>query len=226
MTRTPPIRYLAVVIEASRQAQHGKPATLILASASPRRREILTTAGVDFDALPAEIEEASRPGESPPDLAERLAREKALAVAGRLPDVPVRPVLGSDTIVVCRDAVLGKPRDAAHAVELLGRLMGRTHQVMTGIAVCWTDAGSAPSDVLSQVVVSEVEMRAASMAELEAYVALGESLDKAGGYALQGEGRRFVVEVRGSRSNVIGLPLEETLALLERAGYALAEAVR
>jgi septum formation protein len=136
-------------------------------------------------------------------------------VAARLSGEDRRPVLGSDTIVVLGPLVLGKPRDERHAVELLSKLMGRRHQVITGIAVCWTDG----SEALSRIVTSEVEMRDATREELEEYVAVGESLDKAGGYALQGEGRRFVVGVEGSHSNVIGLPLEETLELLERAGH-------
>jgi septum formation protein len=193
----------------------------VLASASPRRRQILSEAGLDFDVVPSTIEEKSRAGESPAELAERLAGEKALDVAGRLPDSPRRPVLGSDTIVVtAADEVLGKPRDDAHAVELLSQLVGTRHRVMTAIALAWTDGGKP----ISRVVVSEVEMRPATREELVAYVALGESADKAGGYALQGEGRRFIVGVEGSRSNVIGLPLEETLELLEEGGEPMPEA--
>jgi septum formation protein len=203
------------VTDSFAQGKSASPTTLILASASPRRRDILSAAGIDFEIVPADIEELARPSETPTDLAERLAREKALAVAARLSADRRLPVLGSDTIVVLGDLVLGKPRDEGHAVELLSKLMGRRHQVMTGIAVCWTDRHEA----LSRIVISEVEMRPATREELEDYVAVGESLDKAGGYALQGEGRRFVVGVEGSRSNVIGLPLEETLELLERAGH-------
>lgn len=188
---------------------------LVLASASPRRANLLDRAGVAFDIRPSRIEERPRAGETPTALAERLAREKALDVASVLDPDPPRPVLGSDTIVVAEDGgALGKPRDAEHAVELLGRLVGRTHRVMTAIALAWSDA----RPVRSRVVVSEVDMRPATKAELVDYVAVGESLDKAGAYALQGEGgRRFVVAVRGSETNVIGLPLEETLALLRRA---------
>ena len=190
----------------------------MLASASPRRREILEGAGVAFEIIPANLDEAPRAGETPVELAERLAREKALAVSARLPARPRRAVLGSDTIVVRGAQVLGKPRDREHAIELLAMLMGETHQVMTGIAVAWTDDDER---TISRVVVSQVEMRAASREELETYVDVGESMDKAGGYALQGEGRRFVVDVAGSRTNVIGLPLEETLELLSRAGHAI-----
>lgn len=187
------------------------PARLVLASASPRRSQILADAGLAFDIQPSTIEEATRPGEPAAELAERLAREKAIDVAQRLGSPPALPVLGADTIVVVGEDVLGKPRDEAHAVELLSRLMGTTHRVMTGIALAWSDG----REILSQVVTSQVEMRPATHQELVDYVAVGESLDKAGGYALQGEGRRFVLGVVGSTTNVIGLPLDETLALFE-----------
>lgn len=210
-------RYLASVTILPRPQNDQTASCLVLASASPRRREILAAAGIAFEVLPAQIDESPLVGESPPELAERLARTKALDVATRLPPAPARPVLGSDTIVVAGEAVLGKPRDESHAVELLAQLMGTTHRVMTGIALCWSD-GREP---ISRVVVSHVEMRQATRRELEEYVALGESLDKAGGYALQGEGRRFVVAVEGSPSNVIGLPLEETLELLDWASPSI-----
>ncbi len=184
----------------------------MLASASPRRSQILSEAGIRFEIQPSRIEEKTRAGERPEDLADRLAREKAEDVAGRLADKPATPVLGSDTIVVAGDQILGKPRDEVHAVELLSLLMGTTHRVMTGIALAWSDGRATTS----QVVTSHVEMRQATREELVEYVAVGESMDKAGGYALQGAGNRFVVGVVGSTSNVIGLPLEETLALFER----------
>jgi len=189
---------------------------LILASASPRRRELLARAGLAFEVVPADLDETLRPGETPEGHVERLAREKADAVARRLARTPVRLVLGSDTVVVLGGDVLGKPRDAAHAEALLARLVGRTHRVLTGVAVA-TSAGHAPR---SRVVESRVRMRPASADEIRAYVATGEPLDKAGAYALQGEGRRFVEAVEGSETNVIGLPLEETLALLREAGLA------
>lgn len=190
--------------------------TLVLASGSPRRSEILSEAGVPFEIDVSGIDEKSRAGEAPADLAGRLASEKCLDVARRRDDPESRPVLGADTIVVAPgDEVLGKPRDEAHAQILLAKLVGRTHQVMTGVAVSWSGADAT---VRTTVVCSDVTMRAATAAEIAEYVAVGESLDKAGGYALQGEGARFVERVEGSRSNVIGLPLEETLALLRAAG--------
>ena len=206
---------------AKRRDPDQESARLVLASASPRRREILREADLLFDVLPAALDETPLPAESPAALVERLAREKALDVARRLPGSPARLVLGSDTIVVAPDdRILGKPRDAEHAVEQLARIVGRWHQVMTAIAVARSGGeagGSGDAGTRSRIVVTRVEMRPATREELAEYVALGESFDKAGGYALQGGGSRFVLSVEGSRSNVIGLPLEETLALLEEA---------
>ena len=187
---------------------------LVLASASPRRRELLAGAGLDFEILPADVAEEPRAGEAPHALVERLAAEKAASVRDRLPERPRRLVLGSDTVVVLDAEILGKPRDPEHAVAMLRRLAGRTHTVWTGVAVAAT--GTAALSVRS--VESRVTIRAADEAELRAYVATGEPLDKAGSYALQGEGRQLVSHVEGSESNVIGLPLEETLALLAEAG--------
>jgi septum formation protein len=191
------------------------PRPLILASASPRRRELLAGAGVAFEVVPAEVPEERRPGETPAAFATRLAREKADAVAGRNDRVAPRLVLGADTIVVLGDEVLGKPDDAGHAVELLERLAGREHRVLTAVAVVESGSGRC----FQALVESRVTLRSASTQELRRYVASGEPLDKAGAYALQGEGRRFVTRVEGSESNVIGLPLEETLALLRAAGW-------
>lgn len=190
------------------------PSPLVLASASPRRRDLLARAGLRFDVLPADVVEAPRAGEAPHALVERLAAEKAASVRDRLPERPRRLVLGSDTVVVLDAEILGKPRDPEHALAMLRRLAGRTHTVWTGVAVAAT--GAASLSVRS--VESRVTIRAAGEAELRAYVATGEPLDKAGSYALQGEGRRLVSRVEGSESNVIGLPLDETLALLAEAG--------
>lgn len=190
---------------------------LVLASASPRRRELLTAAGVAFEVRPADLPEQALPGETPRALAERLAAEKALYVARALAGGPARLVLGADTVVVVDGEALGKPDDEAHAFTLLRRLLGRMHRVVTGVAL--VESGGRPPRILS--VESEVYMRAGSDAEIRAYVATGEPLDKAGAYAAQGEGRRFIERIVGSESNVIGLPLEETLALLRAAGLIL-----
>jgi septum formation protein len=186
---------------------------LILASASPRRRDLLARTGVRFEVRPAGIPEEAHPGETPVEQAERLARAKALAVARRVGRSPRRMVLGADTIVVIDGAVLGKPADPEHAVALLTRLVGRRHRVVTAIAL----AASDTLEIRQTAVESDVTMRPAGEEELRAYVATGEPLDKAGAYAAQGEGRRFIERIEGSESNVIGLPLEETLALLGAA---------
>lgn len=178
---------------------------------------LLAEAGVRFTVLPADIDETARAGEHPRELVLRLAREKAQAVAAKLGPTPRRLVLGSDTIVVIGEDVLGKPRDPEHAVELLGRILGRTHTVFTGVALVDT----ADATARSACVASDVVMRAASETEVRAYVAGGEPLDKAGAYALQGEGRKFVTRVIGSETCVIGLPMDETLALLREAGFAV-----
>lgn len=162
--------------------------------------------------IPADIDEKAVDGESPRQMVLRLAREKAEAVAGRLEDGAPGRVLGSDTIVVLDGNVLGKPRDAEHAVELLSSLLGRRHQVLTGVAL----VERANGRVHGVAVESSVTMRSAEPEEVRAYVATGEPLDKAGAYAVQGEGRRFVALVEGSETNVIGLPMDETLALLEQ----------
>ncbi len=202
---------------------------LVLASGSPRRSEILGEAGIPFEVIVSGVDELTRPGERPEDLALRLASEKCLDVATRLPADPPRPVLGADTIVVSVDnEVLGKPNNEAHAARLLAKIVGTTHRVMTGVAVAWTDGRSLrtpdsdPSGTLTCLGTSLVTMRSATFEELVEYVAVGESLDKAGGYALQGEGARFILGVEGSRTNVIGLPIDETRELLEQAGLQAA----
>jgi septum formation protein len=189
---------------------------LVLASASPRRRELLTRAGIRFEVQPSNVPEQALPGEAPAQLARRLASEKAQAVARSLGPAPPRWVLGADTIVVIDGDVLGKPDDAEHAVVLLRRLVGRRHLVLTAVALVASDTLS----LRHTVVESAVTMRAADERELRAYVATGESLDKAGAYAAQGSGRRLIEKIEGSETNVIGLPLEETLALLRAAGFA------
>jgi septum formation protein len=189
-------------------------APLLLASASPRRRELLRRAGVAFEILPADVDERVRSGESPRDYAARLAREKAQAVAARSGAEPPRYVLGADTVVVHAGRIYGKPTDPEDAVRILRELLGHTHCVLTAVALARSDGTS-----LREICVeSQVSLREASVPEIRAYVAGGEPLDKAGAYALQGEGARFVVRVEGSQSNVIGLPLDETLALLRDAG--------
>jgi septum formation protein len=188
---------------------------LILASGSPRRRDLLRQAGIRFEVCPAGIPEIGRPGEPPVEFAERLACDKARAVAKRVGPSPPRLVLAADTIVIVDDEVLGKPRDEHHALQLLERLTGRSHFVVTAVAL----AASDTLQIRQFSAESQVTMRNADRDELMAYVATGESMDKAGGYAVQGGARSFVTRIRGSETNVIGLPLEETLDLLGAAGF-------
>ena len=187
-------------------------ADFILASASPRRRALLAASGLHFVCAPVALDESPRAGERAQALVLRLARAKAQRAAELAGDA--RVVLGADTVVVLGARVLGKPRDAAHALAMLTQLAGRTHEVWTGVALA--TPASARVETLS--VSSRVTLRRASESELRAYIAGGEPHGKAGAYALQGEGARFVERVEGSRSNVIGLPLDETLALLANAG--------
>jgi len=185
---------------------------LILASASPRRRDLLGQLGLRFEVSAADIDETPHPGEAAPDYVLRLAREKARTVATRAPGAWV---LAADTTVVLGSELLGKPRDAAEAEQMLGRLSGKTHEVMTGVAL------AGPSDVHSTVVRSRVTFRALSAGEIAWYAGTGEPLDKAGSYAIQGKGGFLVASAEGSPTNIIGLPLGETLELLARAGLPL-----
>jgi septum formation protein len=196
------------------------PPPLVLASASPRRSDLLRRAGIRFEVRPAGIPELEQPGEAPVAFAQRLARGKALAIAEQIGASPPRLVLGADTIVVLDGEVLGKPRDSDHALELLERLAGREHSVVTAVALVASDT----LRIRQAAVTSRVEMRAVERDELIAYVATGEPLDKAGGYAVQGGARSFVTRIHGSETNVIGLPLDETVELLGEAFHLLGEA--
>ncbi|MBK1873411.1 MULTISPECIES: Maf family protein [Marinobacter] len=183
--------------------------SIILASASPRRSELLTQIGIPFSVQPANIDETPRISEAPGDYVERLAREKALAVSAHFPG---KWVIGSDTSVVLDGAILGKPSNEADAQAMLGMLSGKTHQVMTGVALAKDDGCD------STLVITEVTFRVLSRTEIAAYAASGEPMDKAGGYGIQGLGGIFVKELKGSYSAVVGLPLQETAALLADAG--------
>lgn len=185
---------------------------LVLASASPRRRDLLGQIGLVADAVdPADIDETPKPKELPPGLAERLAREKAAAVAHRHGQAFV---LAADTVVACGRRILPKPADESEARACLALLSGRRHRVHTGLAVV------APGGTLhSRLVTSQVKFKRLSEAELDFYVSGGEWRDKAGGYAIQGLAGRFVISVNGSCSNVVGLPLYETCALLGGLGF-------
>jgi septum formation protein len=184
---------------------------LILASASPRRRELLSQLGLAFTVSAADIDETPREGEAAEAYVLRLAREKALTVAARHPGAWV---LAADTTVALGPELLGKPADAEEARAMLSRLSGRTHDVYTGVAL-------AGRHTEAFVVRTRVTFRALGPGEIAWYAGTGEPLDKAGAYAVQGKGGFLVAAVEGSPTNVIGLPLGETLALLERAGVPL-----
>ena len=192
----------------------GGPLSLILASASPRRRELLSQLGIDFTVLPSLIPEV-HPVAPPAEAITAVALAKARAVAHRVAGSPLTVVLGADTEVVLDGRLLGKPRDAADAVRMLGELRGRTHEVITGVAL--VGAGEAGPEETTAVI-TRVRMAEYSEAQIEAYVATGEPLDKAGAYAVQGLGGRLVAEVDGCLSNVVGLPLSTTRRLLARWG--------
>ena len=187
-------------------------ARLVLASASPRRRELLAALGVDAAVRPVDVDESVRPGEPPGDYVERLAGAKAQAAAAQ---VPGAVVVGADTAVVLDGTIYGKPESEAVFRRMMGALGGRWHEVYTGVAVV-RDGRTALCTA-----VSRVRLRELDEAELARYWASGEPRDKAGGYAIQGLGALFVSEMRGSYSGVVGLPLYETGRLLAAAGVDL-----
>jgi septum formation protein len=181
---------------------------LILASASPRRRELLTQAGYSFQVQPAHIPEDPLPGEDPITYVTRLAREKAQAVYKALGDAEA-VVLGADTTVTLDNHILGKPNDAADAARTLRLLSGRTHRVITGVA--------AVSAIAEQVAAEATAVRFLTLSdeEIAAYVATGEPMDKAGAYAIQGRAARWIPRIEGCYFNVVGLPLALVSSLLD-----------
>ena len=183
---------------------------VILASASPRRRQLLTAAGISFDAIESRVPERHEPGEPPRDYALRMAGDKAIAVSSRFPDAIV---IGADTIVVCETKILEKPADAADARRMLAMLSARTHTVVTAFALA-----RAGKILESSPVESRVTFRKLADAEIDAYVATDEPFDKAGAYGIQGVGGGFISHVEGSRDNVMGLPTERVVAALARYG--------
>jgi septum formation protein len=186
---------------------------LVLASGSPRRRALLGATGVAFTTRSPDVDETPRGGEDPRVYVERLARQKAAAVASAV--APGDVVLAADTTVWLAPVLLGKPADAADARRMLRALSGRTHEVHTGVAVV------AGGDVTSSVATTRVIFADLDEVDVEWYVGTGEPLDKAGAYAVQGSGKLFVRSIEGSPSNVVGLPLDVVAGLLDRAGYPL-----
>lgn len=182
-------------------------AKIYLASASPRRKQLLSTIGIEFEQFATDIDESVRLGEQPAQFVRRLAEEKAkagVAIASK-----ALPVLGSDTIVVLNDHILGKPKDLDDAKKMLEGLSGNTHQVMTAIAF------ADQHKVLSEVITTEVSFKTLSQQEISDYCATNEPFDKAGSYGIQGYAGRFVTNLNGSYFAVMGLPLFETEQLLK-----------
>ena len=186
---------------------------VVLASGSPRRSELLALLGIPFEVQPADVDESRRPGEEPLAYVERLARDKARAVA-REGTVAV----GADTIVVHRGTVMGKPEHPAEARAMLERLSGDVHQVMTAVAVAIVEKGRVVLD--STVETALVRFLPLTDREIDDYIATGEPLDKAGAYALQGRGAVLVESIEGHPTTVVGLPLPATRRLLARAGVS------
>lgn len=190
------------------------PPAIILASASPRRAELLTRLGLVFRVEASGVPEDPLDGETPAAHAERLSREKAQAIWGRNRDALV---IGGDTVVVLDGRILGKPSDAEEAVSMLKDLSGRTHTVVSGLAVVLPRG-----DLLSGITSTEVTFRTVDEAFARAYVATGEPMDKAGAYGIQGLGSALVREIRGDYHTVVGLPIPLLLDLLSAGGYRYA----
>lgn len=189
--------------------------SLILASQSPRRKELLSSLGVEFSARPADIDETPFEGEASHDYVLRMAIEKAETIFDQLTEQQDILVLGSDTTVVADGEILAKPEDFQDFKRMMALLSGRTHQTITAVAIA-TSKG-----LLQEVVTTEVSFMPLQARQIEAYWETGEPQDKAGGYGIQGKGGIFVSSINGSFSAVVGLPLHETAKLLVRAGMPL-----
>jgi len=183
---------------------------IVLASASPRRRELLAAAGIPFEVCPSGIEERRQPGETPEQFCRRVAVEKARDVAARLPGNR-RRVVGADTIVVLGEEVLGKPLSEQEAAAMLRSLAGRVHAVLTGVCVLDPVTGTTAERVER----TEVRFGPLSEQQILAYVATGEPMDKAGAYAIQGQASRFVERIDGCYFNVVGLPVPALYQMLK-----------
>lgn len=186
---------------------------LVLASASPRRAELLRAAGIEFDVMPADVDEAMDAEDTPEGYVRRIAQTKAEAVATRITG---RPVLAADTVVLVDHAILGKPANPADARRMLRLLSGRGHVVLTG--VCLINPRAESGRVQTTTARTTVEVASLSDAEIDWYVASGEPMDKAGAYAIQGLASKFVTAIEGSYSNVVGLPVALVYDLCKREG--------
>lgn len=187
---------------------------IYLASASPRRHELLSQLGLEFEAMPSNIPEERRARESPAEYVTRVARDKARYVAGlvKARELPAHPVLGADTEVVLDGEIFGKPRDRGHGMEMLRRLGGRTHEVLSAVCLIHEDREHAALSV------SRVTFAPLTGAEIAQYWETGEPAGKAGAYAIQGKAAAFIARLEGSYSGVMGLPLHELAALLKQIG--------
>jgi septum formation protein len=188
--------------------------TFILASQSPRRRELLTSIGLAFDVIPSDVPEIHQPGESPEEYVARLSRDKAEVVAAKHPD---SWIIAADTTVLLGDQLLEKPANADDAKRMLGLIAGKTHIVYSGVTL----QNAARNWRETRVAESEVRMLPLDEREIEWYVSTGEPLDKAGAYAIQGVGAMFIDSIHGSYTNVVGLPLALLFQMLRRAGVDL-----
>jgi septum formation protein len=188
---------------------------IILASASPRRAELLRAAGIDFDVMPAKVDESVHASETPNAYVRRVAEAKVRALAGRAEG---RIVLAADTTVVIEGEMLGKPIDDQDAKRMLRMLSGRSHDVLTAVALYRGPGGSAPLETVA-VERTQVEFAPLTDSEIDWYVATGEPRDKAGAYAIQGYGSRFVTHINGSYANVVGLPVALVMEMFKAAGF-------
>jgi len=182
---------------------------LVLASRSPRRREILGQAGIPFLVRPADVDETPHPGERPRNYVARIAREKAAAVSA----APGEVILGADTTVVICGEMLGKPRDAADAVRMISLLAGQRHEVLTGICLRFADRA------VEDCAATSVWFAPLSAEEIEAYAATGEPMDKAGAYAIQGRASKFIERIEGCYFNVMGLPVALVYRQLKNVSF-------
>lgn len=199
----------------------GNSGMLVLASASPRRQELLRNAGIEFVVRPAHIPEERRPGEPPEKYVKRLANEKARTVWEALRrECPAALVLGADTTVVVNEHVLEKPQDEADAARMLRLLSGQTHQVMTGVCLY----GHGVEDVRCEC--TQVTFAELSDDEIRAYVATGEPMDKAGAYAIQGVASRWIGRIEGDYFNVVGLPVAMVYRMLNECGWSFTSSPR
>lgn len=192
---------------------------LYLASQSPRRHELLTQIGVSYEILNIDINEAVKDNEVAKDYVNRLAKEKASA-GWKMKKQITKPVLGSDTAVVIDGQILGKPETEAQAIQMLKLLSGKTHQVMSAVALAFENQESAEAELISVISVSDVTFKHLSETSINQYVGSGECTDKAGAYAIQGLAAAFITHLSGSYSGVMGLPLYETAELLTKAGIS------